>query len=131
MTMRLEVKSAVVSTPVSTIKMPVDGKIVPVRMKTGSRVRRGDLIARIENAELLNELEDKKNDVQESREMLARAKEKFRIQKSRMAMYKVVKRTDRQIALAEVESSKEALSAADNAVERMSKLRAKGLVTAL
>jgi len=131
MTMRLEVKSAVVSTPVSTIKMPVDGKIVPVRMKTGAQVRRGDIIARIENAQLLNELEDKRNDLQKVREMLERAKEKFRIQKSRMAMYKVVKRTDRKIALAEVETAKEALAAADNAVERMSALRTKGLVTAL
>jgi multidrug resistance efflux pump len=130
MTMRLEVKSAVVSTPVSTVKMPVDGKIVPVRLQTGARVRRGDVIARIENIELLDELADKRNNLQKAREMLARANEKFRIQKSRMAMYKVVKRTDRQIALAEVESAKEVLAAADNAVERMTTLRAKGLVIA-
>jgi len=130
-TMRLEVKSAVVSAPLATLKMPVDGKLVPVRFDTGMTVRRGDTIARIENAKLVADLEDKRIELQQARDMLARAQEKFRIQSSRMKLYKVVKRTDRQIASAQVESAKEALAAADNNFERLSKLRAKGLVNAL
>ena len=81
LTMRLEVQSAVVSTPVSTVKMPVDGKVVPSpHAELVRQLRRGDVIARIENADLLNELEDKRNDLERAREMLARANEKFRIQ---------------------------------------------------
>jgi multidrug resistance efflux pump len=129
-TMRLEVQSAVVSAPVSSLKMPVDGKIVPVRLESGLKVRRGEVIARIQNAKLEADLHEKRVALEEARDFLARADEKFRIQTSRMKLYKVVKKTDRQIALAEVETAKEALSAADNAFERASKLRAKGLVNA-
>lgn len=130
LTMRLEVKSAVVSTPVASIKMPVDGKLIPVRLERGLTVRRGDVIAQIENVKLLADVDDKRIALQEARDLLARAQEKFRIQTSRMKLYKVVKKTDRQIALAEVETAKQALAAADNAFERASKLRAKGLVNA-
>jgi HlyD family secretion protein len=128
LTMRLEVKSAVVSTPVASIKMPVDGKLIPVRLENGLTVRRGDIIAQIENTTLIADVDEKRIALQESRDLLARAEEKFRIQTSRMKLYKVVKKTDRQIAVAEVETAKEALAAADNAFERASKLRAKGLV---
>lgn len=128
LTMRLEVKSAVVSAPVSSVKMPVDGKLIPVRLENGLKVRRGDIIARIENAKLVADVDEKRIALQEARDLLARAEEKFRIQTSRMKLYKVVKKTDRQIALAEVETAKEALAAADNAFERASKLRAKGLI---
>jgi multidrug resistance efflux pump len=130
LTMRLEVQSAVVSAPVSNIKMPVDGKVVPVRLENGLMVRRGEVIARIENVKLEADVYEKRIALPEARDSLARADEKFRIQTSRMKLYKVVKKTDRQIALAEVETAKEALSAADNAFERASKLRAKGLVNA-
>jgi len=128
LTMRLEVKSAVVSTPVASIKMPVDGKLIPVRLENGLYVRRGDVIAHIENTKMVAAVDGKRIVLQEARDFLARAEEKFRIQTSRMKLYKVVKKTDRQIAMAEVESAKEALSAADNAFERASKLRAKRLV---
>jgi len=130
-TMRLEVKSAVVSAPLATLKMPTDGKLVPVRFDTGMTVRRGDTIARVENPKAVADLEDKRIELQQARDLLARAQEKFRIQSSRMKLYKVVKRTDRQIAAAQVESAKEGLAAADNNFERLSTLRAKGLVNAL
>ncbi len=130
-TMRLEVKSAVVSAPLTTLKMPVDGKIVPVRFEIGTAVRRGDTIARIENSKLTADLEEKRIELQQSRDLLARAREKFRIQSSRMKLYQVVKQTDRKIASAQVEAAREALTAADNNYERMSTLRAKGLVNAL
>ncbi|MEP0940379.1 MAG: PilZ domain-containing protein, partial [Rhizobiaceae bacterium] len=57
-TMRMEVRSAVVSAPLATLKMPVDGIVRPIRFEMGALVRQGQEIARIENANFLGDLED-------------------------------------------------------------------------
>ena len=129
-TMRMEVRSAVVSAPLATLKMPVDGIIRPVRFEMGAVVEAGQEIARIENPNFLSEYEDKKIALAEALRNQRRAEEKYKIEQSRMKLYQVISRTDRQIAMAKVSSAREALEAADSAYSRLSKLRGKKLVTA-
>ena len=129
-TMRMEVRSAVISAPLATLKMPVDGIIRPVRFEMGAVVKEGQEIARIENANFQNDLEDKKIELAAAIRDQRRAQEKYKIEQSRMKLYQVISRTDRQIAKARVVSAGEALEAADSAYERLALLLKKKLVTA-
>lgn len=129
-TMRMEVRSAVISAPLATLKMPIDGVLRPVRFELGAVVRQGQEIARIENAKFDGQLEDAKIELASAIRRQRRAEEKYRIEASRMKLYQVISRTDEQIARARVNSASEALAAADSGYERLAKLFAKELVTA-
>ena len=129
-TMRMEVRSAVISAPLATLKMPVDGILRPVRFELGAVVRQGQEIARIENANFMTQLDDAKIELASAVRLQRRSEEKYRIEASRMKLYQVISRTDEQIARARVRSSKEALAAADGSYERASKLFEKKLITA-
>ncbi|MDD9909900.1 MAG: HlyD family efflux transporter periplasmic adaptor subunit [Ahrensia sp.] len=129
-TMRMEVRSAVVSAPLATIKMPIDGIIRPVRFEMGASVEQGQEIARIENARFESDLTEKRIELDAALRDQRRAQQKYRIEENRMKLYQVISRTDRQIAEAKVTSAREALEAADTAYERLAKLYKKKLVTA-
>ncbi|MEP0945124.1 MAG: HlyD family efflux transporter periplasmic adaptor subunit, partial [Rhizobiaceae bacterium] len=73
---------------------------------------------------------DAKIDLASAMRRQTRAEEKYRIEASRMKLYQVISRTDRQIARARVEAASEALIAADSAYERLTILFKKELVTA-
>ena len=129
-TMRMEVRSAVISAPLATLKMPVDGILRPVRFELGAVVRQGQEIARIENVKFNSQLEEAKIELASAIRRQRRAEEKYRIEASRMKLYQVISRTDEQIARARVNSAREALAAADSGYERLAKLFEKELVTA-
>ncbi|WP_422369093.1 HlyD family secretion protein [Pelagibius sp.] len=128
--MRLEVQSAVISAPLQTLKMPVDGILRPVRFTAGARVRKGEEIARIENLALGARVSEANIDYIEAREALWRAEQKYRIEEERLKLYRIVNRTDRDIVVARIEARKEALKAADANLARMRSLAKKGHVTA-
>lgn len=129
-TMRMEVRSAVVSSPLATVKMPMDGLLVPVRLNVDEEIRQGQPIARIVNTKLESELDDRKIALEEARNRLSRTREKYRIESERMKLYQVINRTDRQISKARLEAAREAVAASDAHFERMSKLMEKGLIVA-
>lgn len=129
-TMRMEVRSAVVSSPLATVKMPMDGLLVPVRLNIDEEIRQGQPIARIVNTKLESELDDRKIALEEARNRLTRTQEKYRIESERMKLYQVINRTDRQISKARLEAAREAVIASDAHYERMSKLMEKGLIVA-
>ncbi len=128
-TMRMEVRSAVISAPLATLKMPIDGILRPVRFEMGAVVKQGEEIARIENADYMSDLEDKKIELATALRDQRRAQEKYKIEASRMKLYQVISRTDRQIARARATSAREALDAADAAYDRLAKLLKKKLIT--
>lgn len=129
-TMRMEVRSAVVSSPLATVKMPMDGLLVPIRLNVDEEIMRGQPIARIVNTKLEADLDDRRIALEEARNRLQRTREKYRIESERMKLYQVVNRTDRQISKARLEAAREAVAAADAHFERMSKLMKKGLIVA-
>ncbi len=129
-TMRMEVRSAVVSSPLATVKMPLDGLLVPVRLNVDEEIRQGQPIARIVNTKLESELDDREIALEEAKGRLARTREKYRIEAERLKLYQVINRTDRQISKARLEAAREAVAAADAHFERMSKLMEKGLIVA-
>jgi multidrug resistance efflux pump len=126
---RMEVQSAVVSAPIQTINMPIDGIVRPIRFEAGMRVSRGEEIARIENPALASRLSDARVRFDGAKDALWRAEQRARIEEERMRLYRIVNRTDRDIALARIESSWEALKAADANLERVRFLAEKRLAT--
>lgn len=129
-TMRLEVRTAVISAPLATLKMPLDGILRPIRFTAGTQVRRGDRIALIENPKMLAQIEDKEIELESAKRAQMRAQERYRIEAARMKLYQVINRTDRQIAEARVVALRESLAATDATYARLSGLKDKGLVTA-
>ena len=127
-TLRMEVQSAVVNAPVATLKMPADGLLLPVSMQPGMDVRKGQEIARIEDAALNARIDQQSLLLEEARQDLRRVRERYRIEAGRMELYKVIVRTDLQTAQARVAAAREALSAADANLDRMATLQEKGLI---
>lgn len=127
-TMRMEISSAVVSAPLATIKMPMDGILHPILMEEDVRVKMGQPIARIHDARFETNLDEKRIQLDQAKRNLARTQEKYRIEEQRMKLYQIINKTDRQIAEARVESAKQALVASDAHLERLITLRKKGLV---
>ncbi len=128
--MRLEVQSAVVSAPLQTVKMPVDGIVRPVRFVEGARVRKGEEIARIDNQRLAGRIGEAEIKYTEAKEALWRAEQRFRIEKERLKLYQIINRTDRDIVVARIEARKSALEAADAHLARTRTLAKKGYATA-
>ena len=127
-TMRMEVKTAVISKPLLTLKMPMDGMLIPVNLSRDQEVRKGMEIARIVNSKVEQEIEKARSAYEEKKRFKELTEEKFRIESSRMKVYSIVSRTDRQISKAQVDAAAAALEAADTAFARMSQLKAKGLI---
>lgn len=128
--MRLEVQSAVVSAPLQTVKMPVDGIVRPVRFVEGAYVRKGEEIARIDNLRLAGRIGDAEIKHIEAKEALWRTEQRFRVEKERLKLYQIINRTDRDIVVARIEALKSALAAADAHLARTRTLSKKGHATA-
>lgn len=129
-TMRMEVRTAVISAPLATLKMPLDGILRPIRFAAGTEVKRGERIALIENPKLLAQIEDKQIELEAAKRAQLRTQERYRIEAARMKLYQIINRTDRQIAEAKVLALREALASTDATYARLSGLKDKGLVTA-
>lgn len=127
--MRLEVSSAVVSAPLANIHVPVDGMLMPVRLEEDMLIEKGQAIAHIVDSDIESKIADKAIELDQVKRQLLRAEERYRIEASRMKLYQVVNRTDRQISQARVDAAKQALIASDSNVARLSTLKKKGLVT--
>ncbi|MEM8793952.1 MAG: HlyD family efflux transporter periplasmic adaptor subunit [Pseudomonadota bacterium] len=127
--MRLEVKSAVLSAPLTTLKMPVDGFLVPVSLEEGQTVRKGDLIARIENPALNQRIEETRLRVARARDSLFHKEQKVRIEKERMKLYRLVSDTNHEIAAAKLDAHRAEMKAADGHYLRISKLAKEGFAT--
>lgn len=125
---RMEVDSAVISAPMATLKMPIDGVLVPVRMENGLVLRKGQEIARIRNAKLNARIDDQAIMLEQTKQVLMRSKQRYKIETERMKLYQVITKTDLQISEARVAAATEALAAADANFARMKGLREKGLV---
>lgn len=129
-TMRLEVRTAVISAPLATLKMPLDGILRPVRFVAGTQLKRGERIALIENPKLLAQIDDKRIELESAKRAQLRSQERYRIESARMQLYQIINRTDRQIAEAKVTALQEALASTDATFARLAGLNDKGLVTA-
>ncbi len=127
-TMRMEVSSAVVSAPLATIKMPMDGILHQIFMQEDVQVKAGQPIARIYDVKFETNLDEKRIALDQATRNYIRVQEKYKIEEQRMKLYQIINKTDRQIAEARVESAKQALETSDAHFERLMKLRKKGLV---
>lgn len=128
-TARMEVTSAVVSAPLVHLSMPVDGQIYPVALESGTRVKQGQKLARVVGSRIEASIKELNIQLEKGRRDLTRARERLRIETERMKLYSLVKRTNIDVARSKVEAIREALSLADNRIERLLMLKNKNLVT--
>ncbi len=128
--MRLEVQTAVVSVPLQTMKMPVDGLLSSVRFSLGERVERGDLIAEIDDPKLTAQIAAADLEVKDAQGRHLRATEKYRIEAERLKLYQTINKTDLDVAKARLSARKVALKAADAHYKRIAKLHAGGFSNA-
>lgn len=126
-TMKMEISSAVISAPVTTLKMPVDGLIVPVKMQDSGSVKQGDILARVKSEVIERELVIKKRDYERKSRNKKRLSHRWQIETDRLKIYQSISLTKVKIAKAKVESSKAALIAADANLIRVFGLVEQGL----
>lgn len=126
-TMKMEISSAVISAPVTTLTMPADGLIMPVKMQENGTVKQGDILARVKSAVLERELTIKKRDYERKSRQKKRLSHRWQIETDRLKIYQSISLTKVKIAKAKVESSKAALSAADANLIRVFNLVEQGL----
>lgn len=124
--MRLEIQSAVVSVPVQTLRMPVDGVLRKVHHSLGDFVERGAVVAEIEDPRLAAQIMAAEADVKQARADYARAQERFRIEAERLKLYQTINKTDLDVARARLDARRVALSAADANIARIATLHEKG-----
>lgn len=126
--MRLEVTSAVVSSQLQTLKMPVDGEIRHVNFKEGDQVIKGGKILVIGDRKLEGQIRSAKLKVAASKKIIWKQQQKYRIEKERLKLYQIVSQTDKSIAQARLESLRVALNAADENFLRMARLLKSGVI---
>jgi len=127
--MRLEVATSVVSTELQTLKMPVDGIIRPVKFEVGARFNAGDEILKIDDLKLQSQISAAQLKVEAAQKALWRTQQQHRIETERMKLYRIVNKTDKNIADARLSSLRSALKAADAHYLRLKKLKKSGAVT--
>ncbi|MEM7424575.1 MAG: HlyD family efflux transporter periplasmic adaptor subunit [Pseudomonadota bacterium] len=128
--MRLEVQSAVVSVPVQTLRMPVDGVLRSVRYSLGDHVRRGAVVAEIEDPRLDAQIMAADAEAKDAGAKYLRAKERYRIEAERLKLYQTINKTDLDVARARLEARRVALNAADANYARVATLHKKGFSNA-
>ncbi len=127
--MRLEVQSAVVSVPVQTLRMPVDGVVQSVRYTVGDSVSRGAVLAGIEDPRLTAQIKAAEQAVTDTEAGYVRAKERYRIEAERLKLYQTINRTDLDVASARLAARRVALESADGHYARVATLHKKGFVS--
>ena len=127
--MRLEVQSAVVSVPVQTLRMPVDGVLQSVRYSLGDTVKRGAILANIEDPRLAAQIAAADQAATDAAVGYARAKERYRIESERLKLYQTINKTDLDVARARLAARRVALESADGHHGRVATLHKKGFVS--
>ncbi len=127
--MRLEVQSAVVSVPVQTLRMPVDGVLQSVRYTLGDSVKRGAILASIEDPRLAAQIMAAGQAAKDAAAGYVRAKERYRIEAERLKLYQTINQTDLDVARARLAARRVALESADSHYGRVATLHNKGLVS--
>lgn len=122
-TMQLEIETAVVTSQLKTINMPVDGKVMPIRMNVGDIVNKGDEIAKIKSVELEAKLEAKLVEYNEKERQYDLAVKRYEIETQRLGFYQIANQTDHKIAQVRLQAAKIALQAADQDVDRFNKIK--------
>ncbi len=124
-TMQLEIETAVVTSQLKTINMPVDGKVMPIRMNVGDVINKGDEIAKIKSTELEAQLEAKKVEYKEKERQYDLAVKRYEIEAQRLGFYQVANQTDHKIAEVRLQAAQIALKAADQDIVRLNSLDGK------
>ncbi len=123
-TMQLEIETAVVTSQLKTINMPVDGKVMPIRMNVGDIVNKGDEIAKIKSADLEAKLEAKMVEYNEKERQYDLAVKRYEIEAQRLGFYQVANQTDHKIAQVRLQAAQIALKAADEDIKRLQRINA-------
>ncbi|MEM8792655.1 MAG: hypothetical protein AAGE80_13630 [Pseudomonadota bacterium] len=104
---RMEVQTAVISRLVELIEMPMDGLLVQMAAHTGAEVASGAVIMRLHDPELAQKIDQARIALSEADEALERLRKRFDIESTRLAEYRLIYRTERDMAGANVAAHEE------------------------
>lgn len=127
---RMEVQTAVITRPVEVIEMPVDGLLVETAAEPGAEVTAGALIMRLHDPELAQKIDQARIVLREADDALERLEQRFEIESARLAEYRLISRTERDMAGADVTAHAEEVETLRRAHQRATTLLSKGHVSA-
>ncbi|MEM9044037.1 MAG: HlyD family efflux transporter periplasmic adaptor subunit [Pseudomonadota bacterium] len=123
---RMEVQTAVISRPIEVIEMPIDGLLVQMAASPGSEVGAGALIMRLHDPELAQKIDQARIALSDADEALERLQRRFEIENARLAEYRLISRTEWDMAGADVTAHAEEVETLRRAHERATILVSKG-----
>lgn len=126
---QLEIETAVISTPVEAIAMPVDGTVAAVLVEPGSRVRAGEALLAVRNRDLEAKIEDAEIDLSAAKAALDRARRRLEVERRQLKDYQLINETERGEADAGLSARLAALEVASRQFERISALHEEGHAT--
>lgn len=126
---RMEVQTAVLSRPIEVIEMPVDGLLVQMAAHPGSEVSAGSVIMRLHDPELAQHIEQARIALSEADAALTRLQKRFDIESARLAEYRLISQTERDMAGADVTAYEGEVQTLRRAHERAIHLLSKGHVS--
>ena len=126
---QLEIKTAVVSKPIETISMPIDGTVSSVLVEPGSAVRRGEALLTIQNRELEVKIDNAEIALMSSKSALQRARDKLRVEEQRLRDYRHINATELNEARADLTGKESSLEVAKRHLKRIEELHRKGHAT--
>lgn len=126
---RLEIDTAVISKPIETVKMPIDGLVSTVFAIPGSRVQAGQPLIAVENRALEADIDQAEIALSAANTALDRARERLAIEQDRLEDYRLVNATELGEASADLNAKRAALDVANRHFKRIEKLHRKGHAT--
>lgn len=126
---RLEINTAVITKPIETVKMPIDGLVSTVFAEPGSSVRAGQPLIAVENRALEADIDQAEIALTAANTALARARERLAIEQDRLEDYRLVNATELGEAAADLNAKRAALDVAGRHFARVEKLHGKGHAT--
>lgn len=123
---RLEVETGVVSRPVTVVPMPHDGLVVDLAAGAETRLAAGALVARLADPELEARIDTKRIELNAAADAAERLAREIEVRSAQLEDYRLISRTERESADAEVAAREEERRTAALAVERARTLVDKG-----
>jgi multidrug resistance efflux pump len=126
---RLEVDSAVVSSPVSSVQASVKGYIKKIHVKVDDHVQQGDYLYHLTNTRLDGRLLKAQKDYAEKQQQVAMLKSLIVGKEKKLKSYKRISSEKHKAAQAKVNAERTHLTITKNSLKRVKGLRASGMIS--
>lgn len=127
---RMEIQTAVISAPVEVVKAKADGQILLTKIKVGDEVKSGDVVVKVVDSEIEQELELADIEVQSRKAQLAFLKRRHMDELEKLRGFATVEMKNVKQSKVELDGLQEQLNLAQEQYDRLKGLADKGFATA-